>query len=305
MGLTKPSIRFLAREHARKPFAGPVLILGRQNVYATLEEARAILKSEGVAAAELPRGLATTTNIPAWRDTPYAKNTSDVAVFELLGASEVLALDYTALEGADVVHDLNLPVPKELHERFDLLLDPGTIEHVFDVRQVMMNIARMVRPGGRVIHMSPSSNHVNHGFYQFSPTFFYDYYSTNGFVGTKGFLVESDIHVNDERWEIFEVGVEGHFASAKALITLFVAEKTPASTVDRVPVQSHYVLMNAGSGPTLEEASPRRPLRRVLKKTVPPRLRASLHPYYGLFERYVPWLDPQRKPWGLKRWDVF
>jgi len=35
----------------------------------------------------------------------------------------------------------------------------------------MANIVRMLKPGGRIMHMQPMNNYVNHGFYQFSLPF--------------------------------------------------------------------------------------------------------------------------------------
>src|SRR5205814_1882285 len=83
---------------------------------------------------------------------------------------------------ADVLFDLNCgDLPEELKESFDVVLDPGTIEHVFHIPHSLKNIFHMLRLGGRVIHISPSSNHMDHGFYMFSPTFFWDYYTANQF----------------------------------------------------------------------------------------------------------------------------
>lgn len=148
MGLAKAALRFIAREHKHKPFAGPVLTLGRQNVYSKLEEVRKLLLSEGITPADLPSDEGARSNIPNWTDSPQANNISDVAFFKLLGVAEVMALDYSDYEGADIIHDLNYPVSANLKDRFDLIVDGGTIEHVFDVRQSFMNIAAMLRPGG-------------------------------------------------------------------------------------------------------------------------------------------------------------
>ena len=63
-----------------------------------------------------------------------------------------------------------------------MIIDGGTMEHIFHIPNVLNNIYRMLRVGGRIIHISPSSNYVDHGFYSFSPTLFYDFYQTNKFV---------------------------------------------------------------------------------------------------------------------------
>ncbi len=295
MGLSKPFLRFIAYEHKKRPFTGPVLTLGRQSVQATLDEACQLLRSQGITPAPLPPGEGTRTNIPGWFNTVREKNISDVAFFKLMGVTEVMALDYSDYEGVEIEHDLNSVVPDELENRFDLIVDGGTLEHVFDVRQALMNIALMLKPGGRVIHFSPASNHVNHGFYQFSPTLFLDYYGANGFGNLKAYLVEhnlSVIHPDPVEWS--EVGVDGWFASNRALETVFVAEKLTTSTVHVVPMQSlcYQEWTQDEPGGTSTSSA----LKEMIKRTLPEKSKVWLR-------RYVPGLDPKRKPWGLKRWD--
>lgn len=103
--------------------------------------------------------------------------------FKMLGFSEVHAVDYSAYEGADIIFDLNSrgTFPEELNGSFDYVINGGTIEHVFDIAAAMTNISQMVKPGGIVMHVSPSEMWPNHGFYSISPTFFTDFYATNDY----------------------------------------------------------------------------------------------------------------------------
>lgn len=101
-------------------------------------------------------------------------------VFAGFGATLTVS-DVSTLRHADVIIDLNDPVSDDLHDRFDLIIDPGTIEHCFNVAQAMKNISEMTAVGGFVFHSTPGA-YMNHGFYSFSPTFFLDYYSKNGFL---------------------------------------------------------------------------------------------------------------------------
>lgn len=70
---------------------------------------------------------------------------------------------------ADIRHDLNLPLPPELHAQFDVLVDVGTIEHVFDTRQVFVNYLSLVKPGGHLCLHLPVSGYYRHGLHTFSP----------------------------------------------------------------------------------------------------------------------------------------
>lgn len=301
MGLVKPALRFIAREHRRKPFTGPVLTLGRQDVPATMDEIRALLASEGITPAGLSRGEGARTDVPSCIGTRHEADPRDVAFFKLLGVMEVLGLDYSPHEGAEIVHDLNRPAPEQLQDRFDLIVDGGTTEHVFDVRQALMNIARMLRIGGRVIHICPANNWVNHGFYQFSPTLFYDYYGSNGFVDLRGYIAEHDLYLVGSRpWEFFEVGAEGRLASRQGLMTVFVAERASISTADTVPLQSHYTQVY--SGIRRVQGEPKRSLARTLIRHIKERRPDSLK---VLLRRLVPGYYRRRGLGKLKHWDKF
>ncbi|MCZ6679497.1 MAG: class I SAM-dependent methyltransferase [Candidatus Poribacteria bacterium] len=243
MGLAKSALQFLAHEHKRKSFTGPALTLGRQDVHATFDEVLQLLKTEKVMPTALSLREDLRTNIPAWRGTPREGNTSDVIFFKLLGVNDLMALDCSTYENPDIVVDLNLPVPDELRSQFDLILDGGTIEHVFDAKQALMNIALMLKPGGRIIHMAPMNNYVDHGFYQFSPTTFFDYYGVNGFADLRCVVAKhhpSDISAPFEFVE-YSPNTHQHFRSADhQFAVFFTTEKSLNATFDKVPVQSYY-----------------------------------------------------------------
>jgi len=50
---------------------------------------------------------------------------------------------------------------------------------MFNVPKAFENYNKMLKVGGRVIHSLPSAGCLDHGFYMFSPTLLYDYYSQN------------------------------------------------------------------------------------------------------------------------------
>lgn len=295
MGLSRPALRFLLREHSRDPFHGPVLLLGRQNVYATLDDALAILRSERVAPVHVPEPTAARNTIPAWAGTPHSRNLADAAFFSLLGLNEVQALDVDSFEGAEIVHDLNCPVPVELENRFGLIVDGGTLEHVFDVRQALSNVAAMLRLGGRVIHLSPGNNYLGHGFYQFSPTLFYDYYDANGFVDVRCFLVEHSANDENAPWDVcvFPHNASGSRYSSRPLAVLACAQKGIAVLPGQVPTQAFYGALFAASssGRGVGAVS----WRSSLAAKLPSALRRGL-------KRYVLRSDQSVKPWGLHHW---
>ncbi|MCK1597300.1 class I SAM-dependent methyltransferase [Bradyrhizobium sp. 164] len=108
-----------------------------------------------------------------------------------LGAQNIVSIDASAFEGASVIHDFNLPIPSDMHEKFDTFLDFGSIEHIFDVAQAVDNIVNLVRPGGHVLIATNANGFPAHGLYQYSPEFFYSLFSKrNGFEDTAVFLIK-------------------------------------------------------------------------------------------------------------------
>ena len=99
-----------------------------------------------------------------------------------LGLTELTHLDVDGREGAQILHDLNNEIPREHWDKFDLVLDNGTLEHVYNLPMALKNCIRLVKPGGYVVVMVPANNQCGHGFVQLSPEMFYRTFSKeNGF----------------------------------------------------------------------------------------------------------------------------
>lgn len=169
--------------------------------------------------------------------------------FELLGFAEYEDIDLDPDEGVSIVHDLNTPVPQRLNQRFDLVFENGTIEHVFDLRTAMDNIARMVKIGGWVSHGSPLDA-FNHGFYNLSMNFFNDYYRANGFTDLEFFLVRysADWHRDqtvtvqplEYTHEEFYVDPDVYDSPHNKMYIACVARKIEHVDPPRVPIQAAY-----------------------------------------------------------------
>lgn len=89
--------------------------------------------------------------------------------FEEIGLPDIDSMDNSDYENCTIVHDLNKPVPKKLHNKYDFILDGGTIEHVFDVPTAFENVHRMLKKGGVFLSYNGGNGWFGHGFYQFSP----------------------------------------------------------------------------------------------------------------------------------------
>ena len=270
MGIPRGTARLLLDEARREPFAGRLLELGRMTVYATDAELARWAAEQGVALAPLPR-----LELSHQPELARLACLSDRDLFRRLGFAEVESADVSDWEGADHVLDLNQPVPAELHGRYDAVFEAGTIQHVFDLPRVFANVHALLKPGGRVIHgMVPSSNHVDHGFYMFSPTLFHDFYAENGWRLEAEYFFEFSHFWHRGRfhsrpWAIrrytpgcLDEIAYGGFRGRQ--VGLFViATKLVGATASRAPQQSWFARHAGAPRPAREVAPPRAATRRL------------------------------------------
>lgn len=247
MGIPRPVARLLLAESERRPFAGSVLQLGRSFVYLTREELEACARRHGVALRAPSR--VELSHVP---ELAAQGCLSDHSFFEMLGFEEVRSCDVSDWEGADYLLDLNRPIPPELEGKFDVIFDCGTLTHVFDQRTAFESLHRLIRTGGRIIHAtSPSNNHVDIGFFMFSPTLFADYYFANGYQLETIQVCEIRAFWYCGRlvclpWPIYDYspGCLDHLrfggVGRKQLGIFTVATKTERSTAGSPPIQGWY-----------------------------------------------------------------
>ncbi|MEM9553013.1 MAG: class I SAM-dependent methyltransferase [Acidobacteriota bacterium] len=247
MAILRGDARLLFDEAARRPLHGSLLQLGRMDVFLDEAEVRRLAQLHGVALA--PGVDVRLSPNPRIRRQGCI---DDRSFFRLLGVDGVSSLDVNDYEGAEFLHDLNQPIPPELEGRFDLVHEGGTLHHVFDVPQVLDNIYRLLKPGGRIVHgIVPANNHLDLGFYQFSPTLFADFYSANHwsierlvFFEYVSWWVAGRLETGP--WKIYDyepdalAGVSYGRAGNRQIGLFVVATKTDESTGDIVPQQNYY-----------------------------------------------------------------
>lgn len=124
------------------------------------------------------------------------------AFFELLGYKNVHAIDFSSYEGADLLYDLNIPLPVN-HPTFDVVLNIGTLEHIYNASCAMDNITCLANLEGTIVNICPSAGYVDHGFYSFSPCFFEDYYNSKGIELIDLFMEVIQDDRPYDRWRCF------------------------------------------------------------------------------------------------------
>lgn len=86
--------------------------------------------------------------------------------------------DFEKNRGFEKIIDLNYPIASDYISKYDLVLDTGTLEHCFNVGTAFVNMCQLVANNGMIITASPVTK-INHGFWNFSPCAYFDFFSQN------------------------------------------------------------------------------------------------------------------------------
>ena len=244
MGINPSAVRVFLQESVEQSFEGRLLTLGKQDVFVTAGDLGGIF-SEFDRSVNVPKDIPVISPKP---DFAAGNFITDEYLFSALGFHESRSMDASEYENADHIFDLNQPkTPEELCDSWDVIFDGGTIEHVFPLPNVFANIHRMLKVGGRIIHIAPSSNHIDHGMYMFSPTLFWDYYHANNYdvKVCEVFCYRSE-SIYEGKWVVSDyvpgaltrVSLGGLDDGIYGVI--FIASKKEGSTCDVIPQQGLY-----------------------------------------------------------------
>lgn len=120
--------------------------------------------------------------VAALDESILAAQYADSFFVNVLGARHVDSIDMSDYEGATILHDMNVPIPEALHDRYDAVIESGSLEHVFNFPAALLSCMRLLKRGGSLFLSLPVNNFAGHGFYQFSPELFFRVFSAdNGF----------------------------------------------------------------------------------------------------------------------------
>jgi hypothetical protein len=192
MGLTSTGLKFILKKKKKYGFSGPLLTFGNQDIYAKESDIRNWAQKYSIKLNEPKEIIYSTSGDIPKINKEASQYIHAKTLFEFLGIPEK---DYYDIDKFDfdkpkITHDLQYPIDAKFHNFFNLIIDSGTLEHIFDVRSVMENIVRITKVGGYVLQFIPAQNMLNHGFYQFCPTFFHDFYVSNGFEIAESYIIE-------------------------------------------------------------------------------------------------------------------
>lgn len=196
MGLTVAGLTVISKYPSKR-----VLSLGYPDIIATGDVIKNLFHVEPQ--TYVPNG--------GWHGVDHELPES-VEFFRMIG-SELSCIDVHASRGVETVVDLNYP-----HDlgKFDMVIDPGTCEHAFNIGQAIINAASAVVEGGVIFHTPPMTM-INHGFYNLNPTLFFDFYEQNGW--------EIEMAAGVQDGALFEVPAHQRFIAPPESSFYFVARR--------------------------------------------------------------------------------
>lgn len=165
--------------------------------------------------------------------------------FAALGAEELVSVDRSSMEDATLLHDLNNPFPNSMHHTFDMVIDGGTLEHIFDYPGALRNSLQLVRTGGHFVTVAPANSFMGHGFYQISPELFFRVFNaSNGFQLVK-IVLFSGAKRGATFYEVTDpvnVGGRVELAGSKPMYLAVIAKRVAEQRLfESQPQQSDYV----------------------------------------------------------------
>lgn len=163
---------------------------------------------------------------------------ANIAYRVLFGVGEVVSIDLDPNAPNALRYDLNEPLP--LERQFDVFVNSGTIEHVYDTCQAFRSAHQWTKAGGLMIHESPYSGWNEHGFDAPQLTRYLDTAAANEYEIVKiavQHLASSTAVVYKSRGEVLEACGRDQMPRHAML---FVAMRKGPDAPFKVPMQGVY-----------------------------------------------------------------
>lgn len=255
MGVGKPFLRALIQEHARRPYSGRVCTYARQSVAATPEEALGMFRAAGLEPATGDAAQLEIDTTTSWaRSNPAVGMIRDIDFFRLFGLTDIQAIDVSDFEGADIIWDLNNPIPPDLEGSCGLVVDGSLLDNLFDPTTGLKNAARLLAPGGRCFlrnHGNTPLVYTGIPYTMFSPVWFFDYFVWNDFDYCQVYVIIDHEGPDFAAYSISYEHAAGHkgtgykgrvkpIVSYDPIYVMVYAEKGGRSTWAKTPTQDSY-----------------------------------------------------------------
>ena len=235
MGVDIKTAEFLISAKAMGVSFRHTCTLGRQCIFVSPKALAKLLKRYACLPANY---FQTYTPYTHKEPVPYSE-----PFLQILEAEQIDSIDNSAYEDATVIHDMNVPIPDKLKERYDVVIDGGALEHIFNFPVAIKNAMEMVKEGGHLFIVTCANNLCGHGFYQFSPELFYRVLSPeNGFEVQRMVLYQGNDSQLYQVVDPAQVRQRVELVNRKNTVLMIQAKRIRVAKIfENSPQQSDYV----------------------------------------------------------------
>jgi SAM-dependent methyltransferase len=214
-----------------------ILTIGHQTLYLSKKQLKILAKSYNL-------------DIDLSDFTYWGGGYADKFFKKFLNAKSVESLDYSNYENSEIIHDMNNPIDTDNHEKYDIVIDGGSLEHIFNFPVAISNCMKLLKKGGSFFMFTMCNNHTGHGFYQFSPELMFRIFQPeNGFTIKDVILEEhpfpgAELSQKSKCYSVIDPDVLkcriGLVSKSPILMNVHAIKTETRSLFSKNPIQSDY-----------------------------------------------------------------
>lgn len=249
MAIDPTLLRMFMKLQERNALSGSIVTIGVQDVIFSHDSARKFFEKQNYGYApieESERSYRKSKAQTLYESIFKVQNPMHMHdLFRMLNFDEVHSLDAFDADDPTILHDMNKKIPEEHHNKYDVVFDVGSMEHVFDIKQFVENCINMTKENGTLIIYDALLGWHNECFYNFQTPFFFDVFKSNGFEDISVYLnyfpKYHDFGDRETTWVRFHHGDRVQFRKKNYCThILFIAKKAKTLPEFVIPLQGYY-----------------------------------------------------------------
>ncbi len=191
MGMNLECMLYLQKQGYLTQTKNKLLDIGPQNIYhATKNQLHHFCQNQGI--TQFDEALVTELKRIEYFSTPRPEERTSL----LSELTDLTNIEYNSFDVCPALKteilDLNFDdLPKQHSEYFDVILNFGTTEHIFNQWNSFKIIHDAAKVDGIIYHQLPGTGYLDHGYYCYTPVFFHDLAQANQYEILDLFFTEA------------------------------------------------------------------------------------------------------------------
>ena len=213
MSINRAFCAAILNEHQYRPIRGKVLCIANLSVFMTPNE---------VATLAGQYGISVSAHQFAIDEMTVSRGVGQVdmrSFFRVVCQTEVDVMDISDYEGAELIADLNDPIDQSLYNRYDVVIDGGTLDNIFDTATALRNFHNFLVPGGRLLCCNTSNSALfNSAYSGLPPDWYFDFFVLNRYA-------DIVLYFSDRKPSVVEIGNGREYISEIRLVEYSVPKE--------------------------------------------------------------------------------